>query len=358
MKPATVLWWGRFDPDYSRNRILRQAYQTLGWRIVDFHPFLPGQIGDVEALWRRPPPADLMHLPCFRQRDMAAATRYARRHGLPLLIDPLTSAYDKQVFEKYRLAERSLRARWLLRYERWLFSGADRVLADTPEHARFFIQTLGVDASKVNVVYVGAEEPLFTPGPRTTTNGELEVLFYGSFIPLQGPEIIVEAARLYNGPPMRWTLLGQGPLRDESQRRARGLAHVHFENRIAYQDLPARINRAHILLGVFGPTAKAGRVMPNKVFQALACGQPLVTCRAPSYPAELLTSSNSGITWVPAAEPQALATAVATLAARPQQLATIGNAARATYEKYFSTEKIHAQLRAALDALGAMPARG
>ncbi len=26
----TVLWWGRFDPDYSRNRILRQAYAAAG----------------------------------------------------------------------------------------------------------------------------------------------------------------------------------------------------------------------------------------------------------------------------------------------------------------------------------------
>ena len=357
MKSRTVLWWGRFDPDYSRNRILRQAYTALGWNIVDFHPLLPGLVGDVEALVRRPPAANLVHLPCFRQRDMAAAHRYARHHRLPLLIDPLTSAYDKQVYEKYHLPIDSWRARWLLRYERWLFSGADRVLADTPEHARFFIQTLGVDAAKVNIVYVGAEEPLFAPGPAAAIDAELEVLFYGSFIPLQGPEIIVEAARLYNGPPLRWTLLGQGPLRAASLRRARGLSTVHFENRIAYPDLPARIHRAHILLGVFGPTAKAGRVMPNKVFQALACGRPLVTCRAPSYPNELLAAANSGIAWVPAAEPAALAAAVAALAARPEQLAATGRAARATYEKYFSTEMIRDQLRAALDALPVTVAR-
>ncbi len=27
----TMLWWGRFDPDYSRNRILRQLLGELGW---------------------------------------------------------------------------------------------------------------------------------------------------------------------------------------------------------------------------------------------------------------------------------------------------------------------------------------
>lgn len=351
MKPGTVLWWGRFDPDYSRNRILRQTYRALGWNIVDFHPVLAGLVGDLEAFVRRPPAANLVHLPCFRQRDMAAAHRYARRHKLPLLMDPLTSAYDKQVHEKYHLAVNSLRARWLLRYERWLFSGADRVLADTPEHARFFNETLGVDRDKINIVYVGAEEPLFGPAPAAAVDGELEVLFYGSFIPLQGPEIIVEAARLYQGPPVRWTLLGEGPLRVASQKRARGLSAVHFENRTPYLELPARIHKAHILLGVFGPTAKAGRVMPNKVFQALACGRPLVTCRAPSYPEELLTAENSGITWVPAAEPQALADAVTTLARQRNQLAQKGRAARASYEKYFSTDMIHEQLRLALAAI-------
>jgi len=346
----TVLWWGRFDPDYSRNRVLRQAYAALGWRVADFHPLL-SPFGDVEALLRRPPRADLVHVPCFRQRDIAAATRYARRRGVPLLIDPLISAYDKQLFERVKFSEHSARAGWLRRHEQRLFQGADLVLADTPEHARFFTQTLGVDPEKVNIVYVGAEEPLFLPAPAATVDGELEVLFYGSFIPLQGPEVIVEAARLYSGPPVRWTLLGEGPLRADCQRRARGLPNVHFENWIPYRDLPARIHRAHILLGVFGPTAKAGRVMPNKVFQALACGRPLVTCRAPSYPEELLAAPNSGISWVPAADPAALAVAVAALAGQPERLATTGNSARASYEKYFSADMIREQLRAALAAL-------
>ncbi|MCP5430079.1 MAG: hypothetical protein H6962_07625 [Chromatiaceae bacterium] len=33
-----VLWWGRFDAGYSRNRILRELFSELGWRIIDFHP--------------------------------------------------------------------------------------------------------------------------------------------------------------------------------------------------------------------------------------------------------------------------------------------------------------------------------
>lgn len=347
----TVLWWGRFDPDYSRNRILRQTYARLGWRVVDFQPWLAGAVGDLEARLRPPPAADLVHIPCFRQRDIAAAARYARAHGMPLLLDTLTSQFDKQVYEQQRFSRCSLRARHLLRYEQRLFANGDIVLADTPEHARFFADPLLVAEEKLHVVYVGAEEQLFSPAPLSGLDGELEALFFGSFIPLQGPEVIVEAARLYKGPPIRWTLVGQGPLRANCKRLARGLPNVRFENWIPYRDLPARIHRAHILLGVFGPTAKARRVIPNKVFQALACARPLVTCRAPSYPDELLAAANGGITWVQAADPAALAAAVAALAAQPERLTGIGLAARASYEKSFSSDMIREQLRTALAAL-------
>ncbi|MDO8596248.1 MAG: glycosyltransferase, partial [Sulfuricaulis sp.] len=195
MSDRTVLWWGRFDPDYSRNRILRQAYGALGWNVIDFHPLF-SRSADIEALLRRLPAPHLIHVPCFRQRDIAAAHRHARRHGLRLLIDPLISAYDKQVFERAKFPEHSTRGGRLLREERQLFQYADVVLADTSEHARFFIETLGVVREKVNIVYVGAEEALFAPAANAHPPGNpVEILFYGSFIPLQGPQVIIEAAR-------------------------------------------------------------------------------------------------------------------------------------------------------------------
>lgn len=344
----TLLWWGRFDPSYSRNRVVRRLLESRGWRVRDFHPLVCAA-GDLQASIQRLVVPDAVWVPCFRQRDVQAAARWARRHGIPLIFDPLISAYDKQVDERQKFPATSGRARRLLAWERVCFGLADRVVADTPAHADYFHAVLGVPRARLAVLMVGAEEALFQPCP-VSGSGPLEALFYGSFIPLQGPQVIVDAARLFRGPDLKWTLLGAGPLRAACERSAADLPMVRFEDWLPYPQLPARICRADILLGVFGATPKAGRVIPNKVYQALACARPLVTRSADAYPQALSQDLQSGIAWVPAGDPQALAERVATLADRAL-LANMGSQAGLTSERYFSTSILAAQLDELLDGL-------
>jgi glycosyltransferase involved in cell wall biosynthesis len=347
-----VLWWGRFDQDYSRNRIMRKLLAELGWEVRDFHPRISA-CADIEAMLRRLPRPDLVWVPCFRQRDLAAASRWARRRCVPLVFDPLISAYDKQVDERGKLAAGSARANRLLHWEQSLFRRADRVLADTPAHADYFAEVLGVDPKRLGVVYVGAEESLFQPGPVTECSGDrpLEVLFFGSFIPLQGPQYVIEAARIYQGPPVRWTLLGQGPLRKQCEEAAAGLDNVSFEGWIPYAQLPARIRQADILLGIFGTTPKAGRVIPNKVFQSLACGRPVVTRRSAAYPAELRESSDSGLVWTEPGDAASLAEQVGRLAQGSDRLAALGRSALQSSRRCFSGEILYKQLAEVVAAI-------
>ena len=346
-----VLWWGRFDPDYSRNRILRQILTAAGWEIVDFTP-RSSLIGDFEARAKKMPPVDLVWVPCFRQRDLAAAARWAKNKGLPLVFDPLISAYDKQVFERSKFLVTSRKAKRLLRWEAKLLQSADLVLADTWEHARFFSATLGVAPERVAVVPVGAEENLFIPANNVLPEGKLPtVLFYGSFLNLQGPEVIVAAARKYVGPPLLWKLVGEGPLLAECRRQAAGLSNLEFAPWVPYTELPEVIHQADILLGVFGTSEKAGRVIANKVYQALACGKPLVTRTAPAYPESFVAADNLGIGWVAPGDSQQLADKVAQLLTDRAALAEMGRQARQTYAAHFSQRSISASLVSALNPL-------
>lgn len=349
-----VLWWGRFDESYARNRILRAAFEQLGWRVNIFRPRVSA-VGDFEAALFRETKADLVFVPCFRHRDLAAAARYARQRNLPLLFDPLISAWDKQVFERGKSLRGSAASLRLLRAERRLFQSADAVLADTDAHAQFFFETLGVARTRLHVVPVGAEEALFTPQPWPAPEVPLEALFFGSFIGLQGPETIVAAARVYEGPPLRITLLGEGPLRAACERAAQGLTNVAFEEWIPYEELPARIGRAHIVLGVFGQSRKAQGVIPNKVFQGMACARPVITAQSPVIVP--FAGAESGIATAPPGDSAALAQSLASLAQDRDALPRHGEQARRTFETHFSEVAIRARLAAALTALGFSPAR-
>lgn len=330
---------------------MRRCLLQAGYTISDFWPRI-SPAGDVEASLRVRSPVDLVWVPCFRQRDLAAARRWSARRGLPLIFDPLISAYDKQVFEREKFAAESLGARRLLGWERRLFGCADLLLADTEAHAEFFIQSLGVPRDRVHVVPLCADEELFKAeeGPANPKE-PLEVLFFGSFIPLQGPQVIVDAANLYQGAPVRWCLVGDGPLRASCQSRASQGSRLEFEDWIAYPSLPSRIARADIVLGIFGDTPKAARVIPNKLCQALACARPVVTRSSHAFPAGLSTSDRSGITWVPPADPRTLSEAVAGLAASPQSLGTRGRDALQSYRRWFSAERTATALKQALATL-------
>ena len=343
-----ALWWGRSDPNYSRNRILRQALHDLGWLVSDFLPRF-STIADWEAAWCRMPRPALVWVPAFRQRDVAAASRWCRRRGVPLLFDPLISAYDKQVFERAKFAPNSVGAERLRHREARQFRAADLLLADTPGHATFFAEAFEVPPDRIRVVPVGAEEPLFGPAPAGAANpreAPFEVLFYGSFIGLHGVETIARAARLYDGPPVRWHFMGAGPQRAACEVLAAGLPNVVFDDWNPYTERPKTIWQSDLVLGVFGTTAKAERVIANKVFQALACGRPVLSRDSAAYPAG--AAANGGLILIPPGNPAALAQVVGDLARKREGLAARNLAARNLFEAHFSRARIAEALKTAL----------
>jgi glycosyltransferase involved in cell wall biosynthesis len=347
----TVLWWGRSDPEYARNQTLRRCLIEADYQLLDFRPRISAA-GDIEASLRVRSPVELVWVPCFRQRDLAAARRWSHRRGVPLVFDPLISAYDKQVYERQKSAPESIKAKRLLEWERQLFSSVDMLLADTSAHAEYFHQTHGVPEDRVHVVPLCADEALFRPlKQRRTPGGPLQVLFFGSFIPLQAPQVIVEAANLNQRPQVLWCLVGDGPLRNDCVSRSQSVARLRFEDWVPYETLPARIADADIVLGIFGSTPKASRVVPNKLCQALACGRPVVTRLTPAIPQELARQSDTGLFFVPPSDPRALADAVSALASTPAALKHHGQRASETYSRYFSSNRVAVALRSMLKRL-------
>ncbi|MBV1889270.1 MAG: glycosyltransferase [Proteobacteria bacterium] len=353
MKPEnkkTVLWWGRSDPRYSRNSIMRELFSELDWQIIDFSPAISALAG-IEAIYRRFPEVDLVWIPCFRQKDLAAAARWAKKKKVPLVFDPLISAYDKQVWEREKFSEQSKQAKKLLDWERSLFLSADHVIADTEQHAEFYARSFGISSKQLSVLPVSAEETVFSPQEHTLTNRPLRVLFYGSFIGLQGPDVIAEAILLYTGPAIEFYFIGDGPLRQQTEAKLKGLDNVYFSDWLEYEQLPQRIAEVDLCLGIFGSTQKTQRVIPNKVYQALACARPVITCQSNAYPESLTGRSNSGIYFVQANNPVALAQQLSTLAKQPELIHKAGEHASLSYQQYFSNAALKDKLSSLLQSV-------
>ena len=217
------------------------------------------------------------------------------------------------------------------------------MVADTVAHRDFYRDTLNVPAEKLSVIYVGASDDFQAAPLKAKPEGApLDILFYGSFLPLHGIPTILEAARLARqDATLRWTILGDGPEKEACLKSAHDLPHLQFEKPIPYEKLCARIHEADIVLGVFGETAQASRVIPNKVFQALAAGRPVITRQSPAYPPDCVQSP--ALTFVPPADPDALLKAVRRLG-DPSRRRDAANQARPLFNSLFSPEVLQHQL--------------
>ncbi len=116
---------------------------------------------------------------------------------------------------------------------------------------------------------------------------------------------------------------------------------------VDYEELPGELRRAGCALGIFGSGPKAARVIPNKAFQAIACGTPLVTADTPAA-RELLTGGRDAVL-VPPGDPQALADAVRSLARDQAKASEIGDAGRQTYLRLAGEDVLGAVWRALLE---------
>ena len=270
--------------------------------------------------------------------DLPAARRAAR--GRPIVFNPLVSLADTLVADRGRYRAGSLPARALAALDRHAFRAADLVVADTAAHAEHLARLTG--ARRIEVCLVGAEERLFRPGWERADS--FSALFVGKLIPLHGLDTILAAARLT--PELRIRVVGSGQLDRLLDGRPPNVEHVPW---VEYERLPAELHRASCALGIFGTSDKAARVIPNKAFQALACGTPLVTADTPAA-RELLRDGESALL-VPPGDPQALAAALRRLAERTDLADALSAGGLAAYRSQASEEVLGARWRGLIESV-------
>ena len=346
-----VLWWGRFDPGYSRNRVYISLFKKLGWEVDFFFVKVWPRFGDVEAFLRglqfRAKP-DLVWVPVARQRDVLAACRWAHRRGIPVIFDPMISAWDKKVLEQLKWKAEEPRAKKLLVREKKMMAAPDIVCWDTSCHVDFCAKYLDVPRERLRVLLTGTDESVFkpqltqSPNHPITQSPTFRVLYHGAYLPLHGTEYIVEAARMTQEEGIQWDFLGWGAYKAATEAKAAGIKNITFLEKVPYVEVPKVIAAHDVVLGVFGTTAKAARVIGNKVYECMACCRPTINEFCTGYPPE--AKDCKAIKFVPPGDAKAIADAVRAYRDDWANRDSYFAAARDFFEKHLSMAVIEKQL--------------
>ncbi len=349
-----VLYFGTYEREYPRNAQVISALRRAGVEVEERHvgvwegrrqnwsagAGVAARLALAELrLLRRPRGTfDAVVVGYPGHFDLPAARRAAR--GRPVVFNPLVSLSDTLVADRGRFRAGSLPARALAKIDRHALRGADLVVADTRANADRLAALANLKPERVEVCFVGAEERLFAPG--WAPEEPFTALFVGKLIPLHGLETILAAARA--APGLRFRIVGSGQLESLVRGRPKNVEWLPW---VDYELLPAELHRAGCALGIFGTSDKAQRVIPNKAFQALACGTPLVTANTPAA-RELLVHEQSALL-VPPGDPGALATALLKLQSDAELAHSLGEGGRAAYEAEASEEVLGTCWRALLE---------
>lgn len=265
-------------------------------------------------VWRycRAPRHDAVFVAYMGHFDVLVLWPFAKLRGVKIVWDAFLSLYDTVVEDRKLVRVGGVWAKLIGAFERLACAAADCIVLDTKAHAHYFSKRYNVPESKLMSAWVGAETDIFQHRRLCPARVEqFNVLFYGQFIPLHGVEFIIDAACRIDDPSVRWTIVGRGQERDKIDRlvKEQNIRFVTLVDWIDYARLPEEIAEADLCLGVFGESEKAARVIPNKVFQIIAVGRPLVTMDSPAI-RELLTPDTPGVWLVPPGSGAAIAEAV------------------------------------------------
>ena len=136
-------------------------------------------------------------------------------------------------------------------------------------------------------------------------------------------------------------MVGSGQDLGAARRAADGGAPTTWLDWVEPEELPSLVARHHVCLGIFGAGPKAGRVVPNKVFQGAAAGCAIVTSDTPPQRRALRDAA----VFVPPGDSSALADALRGLASSPSRVHALRLAAVRRADEAFRPAAVAAALR-------------
>lgn len=246
---------------------------------------------------------------------------------------------------------------WLRRMAKKIYAAANHIVALSPGMKEGIIR-VGVPEEKITVIPNSSDLELFRPDldgsasrARLGLGDRFAAIYFGAMGFANGLEYLIEAARILSErgrDKIVIVLHGDGGKKPELKNMVSDckLTNVVFSDLVSDKAEVARIVAGCNACLVIYRAAKEHTWSPNKMFDALAAGKP-VLINVPGWLGETVENNNCG-KCVDSRRPETLADALQELAGNPQACREMGSNARLLAEQKFARDKLANSLETVL----------
>jgi glycosyltransferase involved in cell wall biosynthesis len=325
-------------------------HRSFFHRLISFFSFMVSSfaagihVGPVDLVWGTSPPI-------FQGLTALALARIKR---VPYLFEV------RDLWPAFAVAVGVLRQPMLIRasewLERFLYRHADLVIVNSPG---FIAHVKAGGAQRVELVPNGADPGMFDAFSSGTDfrrdhglEGKFVALYAGAHGMSNDLEVLLDAAaRLQEKPEVAIVLLGAGKDKQSIFHLAgeMGLSNVSFIPPVPKLEMVHALAAADACIAILKPVDMYKLVYPNKVFDYMAAGRPVVLA-IDGVIREVIESARAGI-FVQPGNASALAEAICRLADNPELGREMGLRGRQEVETRFNRAILSEKLAILMEAL-------
>ncbi len=277
----------------------------------------------------------------------------ARRWKVPLILE-VRDLWPQVLVDMNQMSSDSPIYQALEQLEALLYAQANMIVV-LAQGTSDTLERRGIPREKMTFIPNGADSADFSVSEpcdilRTRYGfNRFTCVYLGAHGPANGLDLLLDAAGELRGEDLDIVLVGKGLDKDRLviTARERALGNVRFLDAVPKSEVKSILAAADVGLHVLAdvPLFRYG-ISPNKVFDYLASGLPLIT-NVPGEIGDLVTNSGGGLV----VEPTGLADGIRLLrAAAPDELSEMGARGRAFLDANQSRTAMAARLQELLDA--------
>lgn len=202
------------------------------------------------------------------------------------IVDFFVSLYDTFCCDRRVFRPKGPAGRLLHLLDAYTLRHADAVVCDTKCHGDYFVREFQADPARLHLLYLEADpsiyRPMSVPKP-AAAKGKHTVLFFGSMLPLQGYDLILDAFYTLRD-RTDYFFYFIGPLGKAYKNKVKDMPNLCLCDWLVQEELARHIAFSDLCIaGHFSAAAeKAARTIPGKAYIYRAMKKPMILGDTPA----------------------------------------------------------------------------